>query len=89
MTQPCFLILKCPIANNLDNDLKEINRAFQWKMSVNPDPRKQTQLVIFSRKTAKTIHTEIFVNNIPVSKTDPQKHLGLHVDSKLSFDIKN
>ena len=29
----------------------------------------------------------MFFNNIPVSKADSQKHLGLHLDSKLSFDI--
>ena len=30
---------------------------------------------------------KIFLNNIPVSKADFQKYLGLHLDSKLSFDI--
>ena len=75
-------------AHNLNNDLKEINRsAFQWKMSFNPDPTKQAQVVIFSRKTIKKIYPKIFFNNIPVSKADSQKHLGLHLDSKLSFDI--
>ena len=76
-------------ANNLNNDLKEINRcAFQWKMSFNPDPTKQAQEVIFSRKTNKKIHPKIFFSNIPVSKVDSQKHLGLYIDSKLSFDIR-
>ena len=56
-------------------------------MSFNPDPTKQAQEVIFSRKTTKKIHPKIFFNNIPVSKADSQKHLGLHLDSKLSFDI--
>ena len=85
-----FSPIKVPerTANNLNNDLKEINRcAFQWKMSFNLDPTKQAQGVIFSRKTTKKIHPKIFFNNIPVSKADSQKHLGLHLDSKLSFDI--
>ena len=56
-------------------------------MSFNPDPPKQAQEVIFSRKTTRKIHPKIFFNNIPVSKADSQKHLGLHLDSKLSFDI--
>ena len=30
---------------------------------------------------------KIFLNNIPVSKADSQKYLGLHLDSKISFDI--
>ena len=56
-------------------------------MSFNPVPTKQVQEVFFSRSTTKKIHPKIFFNNIPVSKADSQKHLGLHLDSKLSFDI--
>ena len=42
------------IAKELNNDLININRwAYQWKMSFNPDPSKQAQEVIFSRKTKK------------------------------------
>ena len=49
-----FSIVKDPetTANNLNNDLKEINKwAFQWKKGFNPDPTKQAQEVSFSRKT--------------------------------------
>ena len=56
-------------------------------MSFIPDPTKQAQEVIFSRKATKNIHPKIFFNNIPVSKADFQKHLGLYLDSKLSFEI--
>ena len=36
-------------ARNLNGDLKKISKwAFQWKMSLNPDPNKQAQEVIFS-----------------------------------------
>ena len=36
-------------ANEQNNDLKKVsNWAFQWKMSFNPDPRKQAQEVVFS-----------------------------------------
>ena len=83
-----FSTVKVPerTANNLNNNLTEINKwAFQWKMSFSPDPRKQAQEVIFSRKATKKIHPKIFFNNIPVSKADFQKHLGLHLESKLSF----
>ena len=52
-----------------------------------PDPAKQAQEVIFGRKTIKKIHPKIFVNNILVSKADFRNNLGLHLDSKLSFDI--
>ena len=56
-------------------------------MNFNPDPTKQTQETIFSRKTTKKIYPKTFSNNIPVSKANSQIHLGLYLDSKLSFDI--
>ena len=75
-------------ANNLIKDLKAINlRAFQLEMSFNCDTRKQAQEVIFSRKSTEKTHPETFFNNIPRSKADSQKYLGLHLDLKLSFDI--
>ena len=41
-------------AKDLNHDLKKIqNWAKQWKMSFNPDPAKQAQEVIFSRKNKK------------------------------------
>ena len=44
-------------ANILNNDLLKINNwAYQWKMSFNPDPSKQVQEVIFSRKIKKPSH---------------------------------
>ena len=56
-------------------------------MSFSPDLANQPQKVIFSRKTTKKIYPKIFFNNIAVSKADSQKHLGPHLDPKLSFDI--
>ena len=56
-------------------------------MIFNPDPIKQVQKVIFNRKTTKKIYPKIFFNNIPVSKANSQKYLGLHLDSKSFFDI--
>ena len=85
-----FLTVKVPerTANNLNNDLKNINKwAFQCKMSFNPDPINQAHEVIFSRKAAKKIHLKIFLSNIPINKADSQKHLGPHLDSKIFFDI--
>ena len=36
---------------NLNNDLNEIrNLAVQWKMTFKPDPNKQAQEVILSKK---------------------------------------
>ena len=56
-------------------------------MIFNPDPIRQVQKVIFNRKTTKKIYPKIFFNNIPVSKANSQKYLGLHLDSKSFFDI--
>ena len=50
---PLFSIVHDPnaTANDLNNDLAKINDwAYQWKMNLNPDPFKQTQEVLFSRK---------------------------------------
>ena len=56
-------------------------------MSFNHHPTKQAQEGFFSRKATKKIHPKTFFNNIRVSRADSQKHLGLHLYSKLSFDI--
>ena len=53
-------------AKNLNDDLNRINNwTFQWKMSFNPDPNKQAQEVLFSRKIQKSSQPSlIFDNNI-------------------------
>ena len=44
--------------NELNSDLKKISMwTYQWKLSFNPDVSKQTQEVIFSKKTSKIIPT--------------------------------
>ena len=73
-------------ASHLNNDLSKVsNWAFHWKMSFNPDPSKQAQEVIFSRKIQKTCHPSIYFNNKSVKQVPSQKHLGLILDSKLNF----
>ena len=74
-------------ARELNNELKKINKwAFQWKMSFNPDPRKQDHEVIFSRKIKKLPHPSLVFNNNNVLQTSSQKHLGVKLDVKLTFD---
>ena len=73
-------------ARHLNNDLSKIsNWTFQWKTSFNPDPSKQAQEVIFSRKIQKTCHPPIYFNNKSVKQVPSQKHLGLILDNKLNF----
>ena len=50
-------------ANDLNSDLIKISDwAFQWKMRFNPDPKKQAQEVIFSRKINKIDHPPLYFN---------------------------
>ena len=56
-------------ARPLNKDLEMIhNWAFQWKMNFNPDPTKQAQEVIFSRKTKKLPHPPLVLNNANVTQ---------------------
>ena len=51
-------------ANGLNNDLYQINKwVFQWKMSLDPDPSKQAQEIIFSRKTKENSHSLLHFKN--------------------------
>ena len=51
----------------------------------NPDLTKQAQEAIFSRKSVKPFHPQVFFNKVPVERSVFQKHLGLHLDRKLDF----
>ena len=73
----------------LNSDLTKKTRwAFQWKMSFNPDPKKQAQKVIFSRKSKIILHPPLVFNNNNnsnnVMQTVSQKHLGIILDTRLS-----
>ena len=71
------------IALELNSDLAKINRwVFQWKMGLNPDPKKQAQEVIFSRKSKAISHLALVFNNNKVIQT----HVGVILDSRLSFE---
>ena len=73
-------------ATNLNSDLSKINVwANQWKVTINPDPNKQAQEVIFSRKIKKTSHPPLNFNNDSVKQVQFQKHFGVYLDGKLGF----
>ena len=81
-------VVKNADASNIDlnNDLKKIGEwAFQWKMYFNPDPTKQAQELLFSRKVQTTNHPPLFFNENVVPQTALQKHLGIFLDNKLNF----
>ena len=75
-------------ANKLNNDLKKIQQwAFQWKMIFNPDPSKQAQEVVFSKKRNQPNHPDLYFNESKVKRVSAQKHLGLVLDEKLNFNL--
>ena len=72
---------------SLNNDLTKISeRAVQWKMNFNPDPSKQAQELLFSRKISSKPYPSLYFNDNPVHQVQLQQHLGLFLDQKLSFD---
>ena len=54
-------------------------------MNFNPDPSKQAQEILFSRKIKNQNHPCLHFNNNPVNQTTLQKHLGMYRDPKLDF----
>ena len=74
-------------AKELNDDMKKVNDwDFQWTMIFNPDPSKQAQEVIFSRKSKRSTHPPLVFNNNNASQTYSQKHLGVILDFKLTFE---
>ena len=68
-------------------DLQKISQlSFQWKMHFNPDPNKQVNENIFSRKPSTLPHPLLKFNN-DFSKCSHQKYLGTVIDSKVGFSI--
>ena len=73
-------------ADDMNHDLELIRHwAHDWRMSFNPDPQMQAVELILSRKQIEVDHPEIRFNNIPVMRVNDHKHLGIILDSKLSF----
>ena len=83
-----FSIITDPAASavKLQHDLDSISEwVCQWKMSFNPDPTKQAEEILFSHKKFRVDHPPLHFNNIEVKRVTDHKHLGLTLDSKLSF----
>ena len=71
----------------LNFELEKISKwAFKQKMQFNPDPNKQANQVIFSRKSKVYSDPPLTLNN-NVKKYPHQKHLGIILDSKLDLNI--
>ena len=50
--------------------------GFSVEVCFNPDPNKQSQELIFSRKLKKVCHPPLRFNNNNVSEAPSQKNLG-------------
>ena len=55
-------------------------------MKFNPDPTKQAQEITFSRKNTVSIHPLVYLNKTPVNSTTTHKHIGMILDSILSYE---
>ena len=74
-------------AKELKDNLNKINNwAFHWKISFNAEPSKQAQEVIFNCKIKKLPHLSLVFSNNNVLQACSQKHLGVTLDIKLTFD---
>ena len=83
-----FSVVSDPIntSQELNNDLHKVSLwTYKWKMSFNPDPPKQSQEVIFSRKINKVHHPPLLFNNSTIQQISSQKYLGIHLDEELTF----
>ena len=73
-------------ANKVNRDLEIIAIwAYQWKMHFNPDKNKQAIQVKFSQKRDTPVHPPLFFNGFEVVTKTEHKHLGMILDSKLTF----
>ena len=67
--------------------MKISNWASPWKMRFIPDPNKQAQDVIFSRKNNKIDHPPLYFNQNLVKSSSTHKHLGMVLDTRLDFNL--
>ena len=83
-----FTVVQDPISasNDMNHDLQLISKwAHDRRMTFNPDLRKQAVELTFSRRKIIIDHPNISFNNTPVAKVMEHKHLGIMLDSNLSF----
>ena len=83
-----YSIVTNPLQTSLDlnRDLDTINKwAYQWKMAFNPEPSKQAIELLFSQKKKAIQHPPLYFNGFEIARSSEHKHLGLILDSKLTF----
>ena len=77
---------KGTLQDELNYDLQKVSDwAFQWKMQFNPDPNKQAQEAVFSKKAESNNSLPLTFNKTEVRTCQSQKHLGLILDERLNL----
>ena len=79
--------MRLSVVQNLNSTVSDLNSDFQWKIRFNPDPKKQAQEVIFSRKINENDHLLLYFNENLVKSSSTDKHLGMILDTKLGFSL--
>ena len=86
--KPLFMVVHGPnsAAGYINHDLDQIALwAIYNNLSIAFNPLKQAVELVFSKKEVKTNHPVILSNSSSVSTVDEHKHLGIILDSKVSF----
>ena len=69
--------------SDLNYDLGTKNQwAYEWKMSFNFGPNKQTTKLLFSRKINSNHHSKLTFDSNQIRQYSSQKHFGLILDKK-------
>ena len=55
-------------------------------MNFNPDPNKQAEEIISSRQKTASLHPVVHFDNRLVKSTQIHKHLGIMLDSNMSYE---
>ena len=80
-----FSIVKDDVISSDDLN-HDVSIICQWKAKFTTDASKQATEVIFSCKKSSPYHPQLIFNGTVVVKVNEQKHLGLILDSGLSFE---
>ena len=74
------------LSATLNDDLFKIQDwSNNWKITFNSDRNKQVQKVIFSRRTRRGCHPNLYFNNQPTERSVAHRYLILNLDERLSF----
>ena len=70
----------------VNKDLQKYLNGHINKKSFDPELKKQFEVVISFLKILKLPHLQICFN-VPVSRVNFQKHLGIYLDEKMNFKL--